>query len=105
MDFVKLGEKLGLDEEEYRELIELFIETGTADLQKLKTAMEQGDMEGVGSSAHSMKGASGNLGLMDIYEAAKQCGEAVRSDRLKDLPPLVENMELMMKALSEAAGK
>ena len=105
MDFRKLGEKLGLDEEEYRELIELFIETGTADLQKLKIAMEQGDLAGVGSSAHSVKGASGNLGLMDIYEAARQCGEAVRNDRLKDLPPLLGNMEKMMQTLSEEAAK
>lgn len=104
MNFKELGENLGLNEDEYMELIELFIDTGTIDLQKLKTAMENGDSDEVGSAAHSLKGASGNLGLMDIFETARQCGEAARNHRMKDLPPLVKQIEGMMGTLSRAAG-
>ena len=105
MNFKELGENLGLEEDEYMELVELLIDTGKVDLQKLKTAIEQGDSDEAGNAAHSLKGASGNLGIMDIYETAGQCEEAARNHQMKDLPPLAQKIDDLLKTLSEAAGK
>ena len=105
MDFKQLGENLGLEEEEFLEFVDLFIRTGKVDLQKLKTAMEKGDSDEAGNAVHSMKGASGNLGLMDIFEITGQCEKAARNHQMNDLPPLVKKIEEMLETLSAAAGK
>ena len=72
MNFKELADKIGLDEEDYRELIDLFLETGRADYDQLKSAFTAGDNEQVARSAHTISGASGNLGLMNIHEVAKR---------------------------------
>ncbi len=41
MNFRELSENLSMEEDEYMELIELFIETGISDLKKLQTAAEE----------------------------------------------------------------
>ncbi|MEJ2039936.1 MAG: Hpt domain-containing protein [Desulfosarcinaceae bacterium] len=71
MNFKELGEDLGLDEDEYRELIELFIDTGSAEFDSLQAAFAESDFEQMSRSAHTIKGAAGNLGLMDVQSVAK----------------------------------
>lgn len=105
MDFKELGENLGLEEDEYLELVELLVDTGQVDLQRLKTAVEQGDAEEAGNAAHSLKGASGNLGIRDIFEVARQCEEAARNHQMDELPPLIKKIEDLLEILSIATGK
>jgi HPt (histidine-containing phosphotransfer) domain-containing protein len=85
MNFQELAEELGLEEEEYRELIELFMETGQADLSQLKTALEAGDAETVSRRAHTLCGSSGNMRLMGLHEAAKRIELAADDGRLDNL--------------------
>ena len=68
MNFRKTFEKLGLEEDEYIELIELFIETSTSDIDKLQSAIVGGDTEKISRLAHSLKGASVNLGLEEFLD-------------------------------------
>ena len=72
MNINALAEAIGLDEEDYRELVELFLETGKADFDQLKAALAEGNAETVSRKAHTLCGAAGNLGIMDVYEAAKR---------------------------------
>jgi len=44
MNFRELTENLGMEEDEYMELIELFIEAGMADLQKLQVAVNEANL-------------------------------------------------------------
>lgn len=104
MDFKELGENLGLEEDEFMELVELLVDTGKVDVQKLRTAIEQGNADEARNAAHSLKGASGNLGFTDIFETARQCEEAARNNLMDDLPPLVKKIEDMLLTLSIAAG-
>ena len=71
MNIKKSAENLGLEEDEFLELVELFIETGLSDLSNLKDAIDENNVPQVVESAHSMKGAAGNLGFMEIFEVAK----------------------------------
>ena len=72
MDFKEMGAKLGLEENEFRELVTFFIDNAVSDIYKFKDACQQGDGEKASASAHSLKGSSGNLGFSDIHELAKK---------------------------------
>lgn len=77
MNLKALGDQLGLDEEEYREMLTLFIQSGQSDLEKMDRAVERADGTTAARAAHSLKGAAVSLGLNDFFEAAKQAeGEA-----------------------------
>jgi HPt (histidine-containing phosphotransfer) domain-containing protein len=82
MNFKELGEKIGLEEDEYRELVELFMETGMADYDCLKTAFEAGDAQQVARRAHTIQGAAGNMGIMNVHEVAKRIERAAVDNRL-----------------------
>jgi histidine phosphotransfer protein HptB len=82
MNTKKLAENLGLEEEEFMEIFELFIETGNEDLEKLFSAIHEGDMERAVQAAHSLKGAAANLGLTEIFEAAKKVEDMARNHHL-----------------------
>ena len=82
MNFKELAENLGLEEEEYLELIELFIETSMSDLNDLQSATGSGSTEKAADAAHSIKGAAGNLGLMEISEIAGRIEANARNGQL-----------------------
>jgi histidine phosphotransfer protein HptB len=72
MDFLTPAQRLGLELEEYIELIELFLETSDTDISGMEKAAAAQDYTTLVERSHSLKGSSGNLGLMEIYEKAKQ---------------------------------
>ena len=82
MNIGELAENLGMEEEECLELVELFIETGMSDLDKLQSAIAEKDTEGAAIAAHSLKGASGNLGFTELYEIAKSIEGNTRNGQL-----------------------
>ena len=83
MNFIELAESLGLEVEEYMELIKLFNESGKSDLDKLQSAIDEGNKEKAAEAAHSIKGAAGNLGLMELHEAAEAIEKKARQGRLE----------------------
>ncbi len=100
MNFKELAEKIGLDEEDYRELVELFIDTGRTDYDQLKTAFAGSDNEQVARSAHTISGASGNLGLMNVHELAKRIELAANDQKLDSVSGDVESLEKMFDELN-----
>jgi len=90
MDLNELTERLGLDVEDIRELLELYVETTTSDLAQLKGAIETKDDELAHAKAHSIKGASGNLGLDEMYELAKEIDDRARVNSLDGLEKMVQ---------------
>jgi len=75
---------LGLEEDEYLELVELFVETSKTDLKNLRSAINNKDMEMIARIAHSLKGAAMNLGLDDFNELAKTIEKTARDEELKE---------------------
>ena len=72
MDFKEMAARLGLEEHEFKELVIFFIDNAVSDLCKFKNACQKGDGENAAAAAHSLKGSSGNLGFLDIHDAAKK---------------------------------
>ena len=105
MNIKELAENLGLEEDEYLELVELFIDTGMADVEKLHSAIEEGNAEAAAQAAHSLKGASGNLGLTDIYDVALKSEEAARNNSLDGLAESVQTIREKLNSLAEVARK
>ena len=99
MNFQELAGNLGLEVDEYRELIELFIDTGTADFQKIQDGMADKDADQVMRSAHTIKGAAGNLGLMDVSETAKVIEENATSNQLDGLEGAMETLRAQFEAI------
>jgi len=105
MDLEKIAEKLGLDVEDIIELLELYVETTTSDLAQLKGAIETKDAELTHAKAHSIKGASGNLGLDEIYELAKEIDDLARVNSLDGLEDMVQVLQEKFNSLVEEFEK
>ncbi len=83
MNFNEMAKRLEMEEEEFKEIIRLFLDTTHGDLTKLQSAIEEMDYEKVAKTAHSIKGASANLGFSKIYELAKDIEMVARERNLK----------------------
>jgi len=104
MNFREMGASIGLEEDEYKELIELFIESGGADFQNLQDGLAAGDADRVMRCAHTIKGASGNLGLMKISEAAKIIEESAMKNDLNDLTTTVQKLGSLFEVVRAFAA-
>ena len=99
MNFKELGENLGLEEDEYRELVELFVNTGTADYEKIQSGLASSDADQVMRSAHTIKGAAGNLGLIDVSDVAKIIEENAIDNHLDGLDQVVRQLKTHFEAI------
>jgi HPt (histidine-containing phosphotransfer) domain-containing protein len=99
MNFQELAENLGLEVDEYRELIALFIDTGSADFKKIQEALAGGNADQIMRSAHTIKGAAGNLGLMDVSATAKTIEDNASDNRLDDLGQVVQILKSQIEAI------
>ncbi len=82
MDFKEAARTLGLEEDEYMEVLRLFIEVSHADLEKLKSGIETKNTRIVFETSHSIKGAAVNLGFQDIAQVAKELELNARQNKL-----------------------
>ena len=101
MNFKELANNLGLEEDEYMELIELFIETGMSDLEKLHSAIKEGNAGKASDAAHSLKGAASNLGLVEISETAKEIEEYARDDHLDKIAESTQAIKGKLDEITE----
>jgi HPt (histidine-containing phosphotransfer) domain-containing protein len=100
MDFKALAENLGLEQDEYAELVELFVETGKPQIIELRQAVREQDGESIRKIAHSLKGASGNMGLMEISQEARKIEEQSVSENFKAVGHSIKKMEKLIETLS-----
>lgn len=93
MNFNKMSKILGLEEDEYLELVELFIETSKSDLKYLQSAINNKNIEMIAGIAHSLKGAAMNLGLDDFLELAKTIEKTARDGELEETARTAETFQ------------
>ena len=105
MELQKLAERLGLDLEDIRELLELYVETTTSDIAELKGAIEAKDAQLAHAKAHSIKGASGNLGLDEMYNLAKEIDDRARVNSLDGLEEMIQVLEEKYNSLVKEFDK
>ncbi|MCD6139011.1 MAG: Hpt domain-containing protein [Deltaproteobacteria bacterium] len=102
MDFAKLAGKLGLEKDEFIELVELFLDVSASDLGKLQSAIDERDIQQAVEVAHSLKGASGNLGFDEISDMAKNVEANARQGSLDGATEAVRMMKEKRELIAEA---
>jgi HPt (histidine-containing phosphotransfer) domain-containing protein len=102
MNFNEMAENIGLDEQDFREMAELFVSVGVTDLEKLRDAWESRNCQGVVMSAHSLKGASANLGFTDIYEIATRVEADARAQKLDGADEAIGEIAQKLTSISAA---
>lgn len=105
MNLRELSDNLGLNEEEYSELLAIFVDAGRADLQKLDRAIDQGDASTAAKAAHSLKGAAANLGLADFSDAAKKAEGEAREALFKNLSASAQVLKRQLDQIVAEAAK
>jgi HPt (histidine-containing phosphotransfer) domain-containing protein len=96
MNLKVLGESLGLEEDEFIEIVELFLETAIDDIHKLEEALTTGNCEAAADAAHSLKGASGNLGFMAISDLSATIENQARNACMDSLPSAIPTLGAML---------
>lgn len=102
MNFNEMAENIGLDEQDFREMAELFVSVGVTDLDKLRDACAKRNCQDVVMSAHSLKGASANLGFNDIYEIAKRVEADARAQKLDGADEAIGKIAQKLTSISAA---
>lgn len=92
MDLKELAERIGLEKNEYRDLLDLFIESAGADLIKLESAIAEGDAARAHEASHSFKGSSGSLGLDRLFDLARAIDDQDRQGHLAGLDEKVRQL-------------
>lgn len=85
MDLKALGESLGLEEDEFIEIVEIFLESADEDVVKLKEALASQNTVAASEAAHSLKGSAANLGFKDIASLAAQLENEARNNSVSGL--------------------
>jgi HPt (histidine-containing phosphotransfer) domain-containing protein len=101
MNIKEISETLGLEEEEYLELIELFIDTGVAEFDRLKSAFSGLDFEQMVSIAHMLKGAASNLGLTDVQSAASNIEQRASAQTQDGLGEAMQTLGQQFKNIEQ----
>ena len=102
MDLRELGSKLGLDENEFKELVIFFLDSATSDIQKFRSACQKGDGAAAEASAHSLKGAAGNLGFLDIYELSKKAETDSRNSNFDECETVSSMIEEKIEQIKKS---
>ncbi len=105
MDFKTMGSDLGLDENEFRELAQLLVTISFSDLKKLEKGLKEKDANKIAMAAHSIKGASGNLGFMKISEYAAQIEILARDGTFSGIGNMTQNIKTNLDAIKANLGK
>lgn len=101
MNCKELSKALELEEDEYLELLELFVETSRADLNNIQSAVAASNLDLVTRIAHSVKGAALNLGLKDIIAITKEIEQTSRNGHQNEVTHIIHLLE---EKLDDVAG-
>ena len=104
MDLKSIGAELGLEKEEFLEIVELFLETAAQDATHLKEAIARKDFDLLAEASHSLKGSAGNLGFLAIYTLSKEMEEKARELDTEGLSTILETITAQIQEIEKAAA-
>lgn len=105
MDFNDLASRLGIDEEDFKELVELFVTTTFSDIDKIKKAVSDNNPADAAAASHSIKGAAGNLGFDDIFSLARDMEMQARKGSLDNFSANIHDLESFVNDLNPSCGE
>ncbi len=105
MDFNDLASRLGIDEEDFKELVELFVTTSFSDIEKIRKGVLKNKPADAAAASHSIKGAAGNLGFDEIFSLARDMEMQAKSGSLENFEDYLSDLESRVNALNPSDGK
>ena len=97
--------RVGQNKKLYKELLISFRENYSETGKQLSRELGKREYETAGRLAHTIKGLSGNLGAMQLYQAALDLESGILKGRHEDLAPLLrifnETVDIVAKGLVE----
>ncbi|MCK5235858.1 MAG: response regulator, partial [Deltaproteobacteria bacterium] len=100
-----LIDRLMGDEEIAKEILDGFIEDMPNQISSMKEALDEGDSSLVQRLAHTIKGASGNVGATALQEAALQVEVAGKESDLTSSALLIPKIDEQFEILKEAIAR
>ncbi len=105
IDADRLDEITGGDAEFQRELIETFVEDAAEKLVQIRQALQSRDATAVAGHAHTLKGASGNVGVTSIQVTAEKMEFAAKNGDLDAASQRMDELDRFLEGTrSFAAG-
>jgi HPt (histidine-containing phosphotransfer) domain-containing protein len=101
MNLKKLAENLGIEENEFSELMAIFLEKSSSDLSKMQSAIDEGDTDKAMTAAHSIKGTAATLGLKEICEVAKRMETNAYQNNLDGVAEGVRTIKEKMDVIAQ----
>jgi HPt (histidine-containing phosphotransfer) domain-containing protein len=99
MAYKNLASRLGMDEGDVEELVDLFITTTFSDINKIKKSVADGHAADVAAISHSIKGVAGNMGFDDIFVLSKEMERQARQRCLDQFDIYLSELEKKMNRL------
>ncbi|MCF8024710.1 MAG: Hpt domain-containing protein [Desulfobacteraceae bacterium] len=94
--------RLGLDPEQYRELVYLFVENTRREVSEIKEALRNNDLEKAANIVHSFRGAAVNLCLDEIAATGESLRDALRNLRDLEINPIIDKLLYQIEELSQS---
>ena len=104
-DVGKALEMAGGDVEFLKELVEIYRSDYPDKLSKIRQALKDGDAKTLYETAHSLKGASGNLGLGRVYELALEIERMGKEGRLQGAEEVFGELEEELRRFEELVSQ
>ncbi len=101
MDFKDLASNLGIDEEDFMELVELFVTTSLGDIEKIKKSLSEKSCADASAASHSIRGAAANMGFEDIAKLSADMEMQAKQGTLENFDSYVNDLEQMVNALNK----
>ena len=95
----------GGDTEFLKELADLFNADYPQKLAGISRAIEEKGFEAIDKTAHSLKGASGNLGLSHVYELAFEIEKMGKAENIEGIDKIYQELEEELERFKEFVSR
>jgi HPt (histidine-containing phosphotransfer) domain-containing protein len=99
LDRASILERLDGSQELLTELVQLFLVEAPQLIEAMRKALQQGDMQELGRSAHSMKGAAGNFSAHGTVSAASQLENYAKKGDAESAKATLATLEAIVERL------
>ena len=93
IDSLVFNEIADLMGDSMNEFIEIYLDNSPTLLNGLSSAVPAGDLDGVIANAHQLKGGSGSIGAMQVFQYAKQLEDDAREGKSGDLESVLAELQ------------
>ena len=91
-DWQQLRQLAGEDTDFEYELLEIFLQDAQQSLTDLEQAIANRSIQAIQDTAHSLKGASANVGAISLAVAARQLEQIAQGNQLAEAPALLRQI-------------